>query len=313
MNQYRRLLTYSTLAILFCVISSTANAAEIQLLGIKLGSHGMKILQRYGNPTEIRVGGVSVTNTANTGAAGMRPGAAMPGAAAGPGMGMMRPGMGMQRPGGARQKSDAGSSINRLPRLLCSIFRFVSSTARTAAVQLFGTGNQGMSFDGRTQGVLMAADGDLNQMGNLGLARPGMGMSNPMAPGGGMAGMAGLPGMQGRLGNMANAQNAQNLVPAGGASVVWVYKFSNDRVAEFSLNSDGIVWQISIHGVKWPGQKTQKGVVLGSMYKDVLKKYGYPETHEQQGIQLMLHYNKKDRCVFTLVGRQVVGVTIALQ
>jgi hypothetical protein len=101
--------------------------------------------------------------------------------------------------------------------------------------------------------------------------------------------------------------------PTGGASVVYIYRFSNDRTAEFSINQDGAVTQIIIRGAAWAGQRTAKGITLGSSYKDVLKKYGFPENHEQQGLQLLLNYGHRDRIVFTLVGRTVVAMTIALQ
>jgi len=100
--------------------------------------------------------------------------------------------------------------------------------------------------------------------------------------------------------------------PAG-AAVTYVYRFSNNRSAEFYLNPDGICTQIAIYGAVWPGQKTNTGIALGTVYKDIIAKCGYPETHIQQGIQMTLRYVKSDRVVYTLVGNTVVGINIALQ
>lgn len=109
-----------------------------------------------------------------------------------------------------------------------------------------------------------------------------------------------------------HAGTAINQQPAGPPEVTWVYKFSNNRTLEFLLNPDGVVIQISAYGAAWLGLHTAKGIGLGSTYKDVIVKYGYPESHEQKGIELLTKYHSKDRASFTIVGKSVVGITIAL-
>ena len=91
-----------------------------------------------------------------------------------------------------------------------------------------------------------------------------------------------------------------------------MYKFPKNRTVEFYLNAKGEVMQIAIYGGEWAGQRTVKGIVLGDTYKDVLTKYGYPESHVQEGVQLRLRYVKKDRVIFTLVDNSVAAITIAL-
>ncbi|HEY3297191.1 MAG TPA: hypothetical protein VGK34_00935 [Armatimonadota bacterium] len=259
----RRLLAYGVLAVLFCFVSSSARAAEIQLLGIKLGSPGMRVLQKYGNPNEIRVGGATAQATGGQTGIAARPGAAgmMPGAQIGGRQGMA----GARMPGG-------------MP-------------------------GAGLGMPGGMPGA------GLGMPGALPAAGPGM-AAGPRARAG-AAGMPGMPGLPGR--NVQTTQSGTQVEVPTGTPVVWVYRFSDNRSVEINLNPDGIVMQIAIYGATWKGQRTAKGITLGSMYKEVLKKYGYPESHEQQGIQLLLKYPKRDRVVFTTVGRSVVGITIALQ
>ena len=130
----------------------------------------------------------------------------------------------------------------------------------------------------------------------------GMGATPAMS---GMAGMGATPGMSGMYGQTSAE-------PAGPPEITWVYKFPKNRTLEVLLNPEGIVVQVAVFGTAWPGIGTARGIRLGSLYKDVVVKYGFPESHEQQGIQLMAKYPDKQHVVFTMVGRTVVGITIAL-
>ncbi|MHB0912126.1 MAG: collagen-like triple helix repeat-containing protein [Armatimonadota bacterium] len=142
---------------------------------------------------------------------------------------------------------------------------------------------------------------------------PGAPMGPAPMPGApGMPSALGVPGMPGAPGapGMPSAQSAPQ--PSGPPEVIWVYKLSNNRMLELIINPEGRVVQVSTFGTAWSGVGTAKGISLGDTYKDVILKYGFPESHEEQGVQMLAKYPDKDRCVFTLVGKTVVGITIAL-
>jgi len=136
------------------------------------------------------------------------------------------------------------------------------------------------------------------------------------AAGGGMPALPGMPGAPGGEGLFAPAQQAAApaapAAPAGPPEVTWVYKFSNNRTLEVLINPDGIVVQIAAYGVNWPGVATFRGVHLGTSYKDVIFRYGYPESQSQMGEELQAKYNSKQRVVFTFAKKTCVGMTIAL-
>ena len=139
----------------------------------------------------------------------------------------------------------------------------------------------------------------------------------PAAPAGGLPAMPGAPGAPGGEGLFAPAQQqeaapAAPAAPAGPPEVMWVYKFSRNRTLEVLINPDGIVVQIAVYGVDWPGVATFRGVRLGTSYKDVIFRYGYPESQQQMGQELQAKYSSKHRVVFTFAKKTCVGMTIAL-
>ncbi|MBK5093937.1 MAG: hypothetical protein JJE48_10545 [Actinobacteria bacterium] len=102
--------------------------------------------------------------------------------------------------------------------------------------------------------------------------------------------------------------------------VTWVYNYPKNRQLRFQINPDGIVVQIAALGVDWPNILTSKGITLGQTYKDIVLKYGYPESHEQSSIsfggaslpRLEVMYPEKHRVIFTCVGKYITGITIGL-
>lgn len=70
--------------VLLSLVMSAATAAELQLAGIRLGRSALTVIQKYGNPTDVRVGAAAHTQ------------AGTPGAPAAPAM----PGMPMEAPPG---------------------------------------------------------------------------------------------------------------------------------------------------------------------------------------------------------------------
>lgn len=208
-----KLLPASLAMALFYVSACTASAAEIELAGIRLGRSALTIIQKYGNPSEIRVGAQSQVQG--------------------------QPGM------------EAQSPMNPMGPMV------------------------GMS----------AAEG---------MGIPGMGMD------------MGMPGMGAPL------VPGQQIQRKGPPEVVWIYRFPKNKTLEFIVSPDGRVMQIAAYGVEWPGIGTALGIRLGDTYKDVILKYGFPESHDKTGIELIAKYSDKHRAVFTFVGRIVVAITIGL-
>lgn len=166
----------------------------------------------------------------------------------------------------------------------------------TAILQMYGNpsevrvGASAVQTD-PTQGMPM-------QMGFPGM--PGMEMAAPgmMAPPEG-----GMPGMPG-----ASAP-ARRTPP----EITWIYNFPKNQRLEFIITPDGRVVQIAAFGVDWPLIKTSLGIKLGDSYKDVLLKYGFPERHDKQGLEMTARYTERHRAIFTFIGaRTLVGITIGL-
>jgi hypothetical protein len=249
-------LSYVLAAMLFFAFVSIVSAAELRLAGLTLGSPALSAIHKYGNPTEVRVGGSAVST--ETFSVGGMPGMAGPTGMSGP-AGM--PGMG---------RGPAG-----MPGM--------------PALPAMG-GPAGM---------------------------PGM----PGAPA--MGGPAGMPGMMtGPLGAAPGAMafpgttgggETTTVQTTGPPEVTWVYRFPKNRTLEVLLNPSGIIVQISVIGISWANVSTSRGIKLGNTYKDILVKYGYPESHQQSGIeQLQVRYPDKHHVVFSLLGKTCVGITIAL-
>lgn len=100
--------------------------------------------------------------------------------------------------------------------------------------------------------------------------------------------------------------------PRIGPEVTWIYRFPNNRSLEFIVSGDGHIIQIAAFGIGWDEIRTSKGIVLGSTYKDLIFKYGFPETQTINGNNMVIGYPTRDRVVFSLVAKTVVGITIAL-
>ncbi|HUV03668.1 MAG TPA: hypothetical protein VMX94_01015 [Armatimonadota bacterium] len=225
MNDRHRLLTYG-LTIALCLSASALSAAELQLAGIKLSGSALIVIQKYGNPSEVRVGAAAMAQ------------------AAGP---AYTPGMPSPALGGMPYMTPEGSSMPYMPS--------------TAASPAFGI---------------------------------------PTLPG--------FPGAPSQPG--APTLQAGQIVSA--PEVTWIYKFPRNKTLEFIISPDGRVVQIAAYGVDWPGISTAKGIRLGQTYKDVLLKYGFPESHERAGVELIAKYPETHRALFTFVGKTLVGITIAL-
>ena len=139
--------------------------------------------------------------------------------------------------------------------------------------------------------------------GITGLTPPGM-QGSSMIPG-----QRGLPNMNGLPGNPIEGQPV--LVEQ---EVTWTYDLQDGTTVEFIISGSGRVVQITVGGDQaFTLSKTSKGIKLGNYYKDVIFKYGYPESQSQVGRFLRASYADKQRCVFTFLGKKLVGITIALK
>jgi len=122
-----------------------------------------------------------------------------------------------------------------------------------------------------------------------------------------------LPGIGGPPGSPAPAAPGQQTATITQQEVTWTYDLPHGVTLEVIVAEGGLITQITVGGAeKWAPSKTSKGIQLGSTYKDVLYRYGYPEAHTQAGRFLRLSYVDKDRCMFTMLDKKVVGITIAL-
>jgi len=139
---------------------------------------------------------------------------------------------------------------------------------------------------------------------------PGMGMPGTSYQG--MPGMPGSTGMPGTTGAAVGPAQVQSVVTE--TQVTWTYDWPDGITTEFLISSTGKVVQITIGGLQ-PSKSsvTSKGIKLGSTYKDVIFKYGWPEGQSTAGRYFRLSYADKHRVVFTLLDKKVVGITIALQ
>jgi hypothetical protein len=107
--------------------------------------------------------------------------------------------------------------------------------------------------------------------------------------------------------------------------VTWVYyrKVNNNQIAyEFLIGPNGNVSQIRVSGYKGGNATTNRKIVLGSTYQDVVRAYGYPEEHYQVGNILVCSYRKNAHVQFQFLnerglanpqqgGNKVIAITIA--
>lgn len=135
--------------------------------------------------------------------------------------------------------------------------------------------------------------------------------SLPTLPG---LGYPGAPGMPGGMPGAPGAPGAQPSDSVVEEEVTWTYDLSDGTTLEFLISQTGRIIQITVGGDRpYTGSRTAKGIKLGSSYKDVIFKYGYPEGHQHVGRFLRASYADKQRCVFTFLGKRLVGITIALK
>jgi hypothetical protein len=136
--------------------------------------------------------------------------------------------------------------------------------------------------------------------------------------GGGSPGLPGVPGL-GMPGAGSAMPGTGQVGPQGPGpnqeeQIIWTYDMHQGTTLEFILSDKGVVVQITAGGNgNFALAKTTKGVKFGTPYKDVVMKYGFPETHTTLGKFVRTSYADKDRVVFTFMHEKVVGITVALK
>ena len=153
---------------------------------------------------------------------------------------------------------------------------------------------------GPTRGVSMP--GGLGEMGLPDIFRAG---ALPGVPSGASPGTMLPPGYSPTTPSTGETVTEQQ--------VTWRYELANGVSIDVLISAGGLVTQITVAGqTPWALSKTSRGIKLGATYKDVLFKYGYPESHESLGSFLRASYLNKAHAVFTFLGKSVVGITVAL-
>jgi len=96
---------------------------------------------------------------------------------------------------------------------------------------------------------------------------------------------------------------------AGAAQIYWLYNLDGMRVV-VGITADGNVDSIVIAGRSYPGAVTARGVTLGDSYTAVIGKYGFPESTQNAGANLVLSYASAG-LTLTLSDMRVTTIALA--
>ncbi|MGC4045107.1 MAG: hypothetical protein QM758_15050 [Armatimonas sp.] len=301
-------LTIGATALVASSASAQRDGYERVLAGIRLNSSAKEVLRKFGNPNQIVIGDVGMRNppAQGGGAAGGMGGAMggpMGGGLSGSGGGMMG---GMQGRGGAMMGMGGGAPMGM---------------GGSGPMGSSGGGMMGMGGMQGRGGAAMGMGGGAGLAGGPGMMGGGGGkddgdMSMPGSAGGG--GMMGAPGGMGGFGGQGGMMGGgpstgpfgqNSSTTARQQEVTWIYnrKFKdvkgNTNVVsyEFLIGPGGRISQIRVLGYYSKGTRTQRGVVLGSTYKDLVRLYGYPEEHTVAGGVLIASYKNRAHANFQLI------------
>lgn len=159
----------------------------------------------------------------------------------------------------------------------------------------------------------------------------------PMAGGPSIASAAAAGGPRGKFGSsdMAGGPSVTGAASAGGSGpvvgtggggsgsaegtfedsggFVWAYNYRDKELAYlFSFNKDGRIEAVVEKGRRF-GLPTSRGIGLGAPIRSLYEAYGWPDSIEQQGTQLVLRYNEKYHVQFHVLKNRVVGIAIFLR
>ena len=268
------------------------NVKETSLAGINLGDSNKKVLQKYGNPTNVIVHSEPAPQQTMGGMPGMGGAPGMPGAGGAPGMpGAGTPGMpGMANPGMA----------GGMP----------------------GMANPGMAGGMPGMGAGMTAPTMPTTPAPTGMPvgpQAQRGVNNPAMPAGpngapGMPGMAGMPGMPGMAGATATSSISSFLGTSeriSSRSICWRYDLASGVQLEFIIK-EGRVSQITVLSLyPWQYAKLKCGIMIGDTYKLVTYLWGVDYKQQAIGSFSRMEYFDKKGTALIFLNKKLVGITVA--
>ncbi|MBB6051931.1 hypothetical protein [Armatimonas rosea] len=309
---------------------------ERSLAGIRINSSARSILTAFGNPNDIQIGDVAVrppTAGGGAGQGGMMGG--MGGGLDGEGMGGM---MGGSGPMGGGKRGGGGLGMGGgIPGPAGMPGGSGMPGAGMAPAGMPGGSGMpgGMSGSGPMMGGGGMSGSGPMMGGYGGMQRPGMGGSGPMGmPGGAGKGGGGLMGGGDLDGMMAGGGSGMPGGMGGGSGmgrfgqttssstvqqeVTWSYsmkaldaKKQKQAIGyDFLISPEGKVSQIRVTGYvpRTKGDKSSKGITLGSTYKDLIRTYGTPKSVMKSGELLVCSYPKQ-HIEFQLMNMKFVNGT----
>ena len=282
------------------------NVKETTLAGITLGDSNKKVLQKYGNPTNVIVHSEPAPVNQGMGMGpGMGPGTGAPGVGTGmPGMGTpgMTGGMGMGAgvgmPGGMGMQGGMGMTPTGMPSGM-------SSTMPNGMPS-------GMPSANPVQPGVPSAmpNGPQVQRGVATPTTPGAGVSGAA----GVPGMAGMPGMPGMAGANATASVSNFLGTSeriSSRSICWRYDLASGVQLEFIIK-EGRVSQITVLSLyPWQYAKLKCGIMIGDTYKLVTYLWGVDYKQQAVGSFSRMEYFDKKGTALIFLNKKLVGITVA--
>ncbi len=312
------------------------NVKETSLAGIRLGDSNKKVLQKYGNPTNVIVHSEPAPQQTmgGMGAPGMGAGTGMPGMGT-QGMGTGMPGMGTGMPGTGMPGMGTGMPGTGMPRMGTGMpGNMGMGTGMQGGMGMNPSGMpSGMNPSGMPSGMNPTMPSGMpTTMPSANPVQTGVpsgmpagtqaqrGVANPTTPGAGVPGAAGVPGMAGMAGmpGMGGANATSSVSNFLGTSerissqsICWRYDLASGVQLEFIIK-EGRVSQITVLSLyPWKYAKLQCGLMIGDTYKLVTYLWGV--NYKQQAIgsfSRMTYWDQKGTALIFL-NKKLVGITVA--
>jgi Protein interacting with poly(A)-binding protein len=325
----------ATATLMLPLAANAQTRYERSLAGIRLNSQSTSVLRLYGNPNEVVIGNTGVRlppqggqggqgqqGTGFPGAPGAFPGSGFPGTPGAPGAfpGSGFPGASGPARGPSASGLSAGGAASVGPRGPAGPQGrgFPGAPGGFAGAAGLPQGPGGFpGGPGGFPGGFPGAPPGAGEFGD-GTGFPGSGFPGSGFPGSGFPGAGGVGGGIGAFGQTTSTLARQQ-------EVTWIYnrKSGNDIVSyEFLIGPSGQVIQIRALGYTGP-VRTSRGIKLGSDYRDVVRAYGYPESHFMSNGILVADYKNKAHAQFQFQNRagqqgdplkggyKIIAITIA--
>ncbi|HHX40742.1 MAG TPA: hypothetical protein GX715_12325 [Armatimonadetes bacterium] len=189
-------------------------------------------------------------------------------------------------PGGGMETQLAGIQLGKSAVTVVQAYgnpRRVQVGTVTAPGQSGGAGGAGMP--GMPGGEMGGMPGGAPPMGGPGMPGPEMG---------------GMPG-----GSPQPAQTHQTIhwiYEREREGVVYVFGFDEEGTVVAITVGDGLEDSVNRGGTRRPfaGARTSRGIKLGDPFREVIRAYGYPETQQNAGDEVVLTYYEKAGVAFSM-------------